>query len=209
VAELKRVYIYSVGNNCYKIGRTKHPPEERKRGWATGSPVKPKLYRDLLTEHPSVLENYIHHDLALKRRENGEFFNVRQDELDAAVDRAEAFTKELQPLAIEAKRLSRKKPTDKILDPTDDIRDLYRRLQEASREKYLLDRQIDLLVSRIKVAIGENCGIKGVAWWDWQERSTMDVKRFQEEHPILYEEYKRDSSCRVFRPERVDVPGNE
>jgi len=125
------------------------------------------------------------------------------------LDRAEAFTKELQPLSIEAKRLSRKKPTENILDPTDDILELYRRLREASREKYLLDRHIDLLVSRIKVAIGENCGIKGVASWDWQERSTMDVKRFQREQPVLYEEYRRDSSCRVFKPERVDVPGDE
>ena len=82
---LKHVYIYSVGSNCYKIGRTKHTPEKRKRGWATGSPVKPKLYRDVLTEHPSALENYIHHDLDLKRRENGEFFNVTEDELDTAV----------------------------------------------------------------------------------------------------------------------------
>ena len=209
MAELKHVYIYSVGSNCYKIGRTKHTPEKRKRGWATGSPVKPKLYRDVLTEHPSALENYIHHDLDLKRRENGEFFNVAEDELDAAVNRAEAFTQELQPLFHEAKRLSRKKPTDEMLDPTDHVRDLYRRLQEASREKYLLDRQIELLVSRVKIAIGENRGIEGVASWDWQERSTMDVKRFQKEHPVLYEEYKRDSSCRVFRPERVDLSADE
>ena len=125
------------------------------------------------------------------------------------MNRAEAFTQELQPLFHEAKRLSRKKPTDEMLDPTDHVRDLYRRLQEASREKYLLDRQIELLVSRVKIAIGENRGIEGVASWDWQERSTMDVKRFQKEHPVLYEEYKRDSSCRVFRPERVDLSADE
>ena len=99
--------------------------------------------------------------------------------------------------------------TDRIVDAADDIRDLYQRLREASREKYLLDRQIALLVSRVKVAIGENRGIKGVALWDWQERSTMDIKRFQNERPSLYEEYKRDSSCRVFKLDRVDLPDDD
>jgi hypothetical protein len=113
VAELKHVYVYRIGaGNRYKIGRTKHPPEKRMHGWATGSPVKPKLYRDVLTENPSVLETHIHHILDLKRTENGEFFDVTQDELDEAVNRAEAFAKEFQPLVLETKRLSRKKPTD-------------------------------------------------------------------------------------------------
>jgi hypothetical protein len=143
VAELKHVYIYRIGaGNCYKIGRTKHPPGRRMRGWATGSPVKPKLYRDVLTDNPSGLETYIHHLLEVKRTENGEFFAVTQDELDQAVDRAEAFANEFHPLSREAKRLSRKKPSDRILEATDDIRDLYQSLRKASWEKYLLDREI-------------------------------------------------------------------
>ena len=209
MAELKHVYIYKIGpGNCYKVGRTKHPPERRMRGWATGSPVKPKLYRDVLTDNPSVLEKYIHHMLELKRTENGEFFNATQDELDDAVKRAEAFTREFHPLSREAKRLSRQKPAGIGVGPTDDIRDLYQRLRKASLERYLLDRDIELLVSKVKVAIGENRGIDGVASWDWQERTTMDVKRFQQEQPSLYEEYKRDSSCRVFRLDRVDLSEN-
>ena len=209
MAELKHVYIYRMGaDNCYKIGRTKHPPDKRMRGWATGSPVKPKLYKDVLTDDPSVLETYIHHLLELKRTENGEFFNVTQDEVDAAVNRAEHFTKEFQPLSREAKRLSRKKPSDRIVEATDDIRDLYQRLRKASLERYLLDREIELLVSKVKIAIGEHRAIDGVASWDWQERSSMDIKRFQKEQPSLYEEYKRDSSCRVFRLDRVDLPDN-
>ena len=96
-----------------------------------------------------------------------------------------------------------------MLDPTDHVRGLYRRLQEASREKYLLDREIELLVSRVKIAIGQNRGIEGVVVSGLAERSTMDVKRFQKEHPVLYEEYKRDSSCRVFRPERIDLSADE
>jgi hypothetical protein len=44
--------------------------------------------------------------------------------------------------------------------------------------------------------------MKGVASWKWVERWTMDIERLKKEQD---EQYKRDSSARVFRLERVDL----
>jgi hypothetical protein len=59
-SELHHVYCYQIGSgNCYKVGRTKKLPDKRMREFATDSPVKPQLYRDVETENASGLEKYI------------------------------------------------------------------------------------------------------------------------------------------------------
>jgi hypothetical protein len=214
-SELKHVYCYRIGSaDCFRVGRTKNPPEKRKRGWATGSPAKPTLYRDVLTENPSSLEAYIHHLLDAKRAENGEFFNVTPQELDDAIDEAEAFMKEYQPLLGQAAKLRRKKDNGAMVDPPDEMRAIYRQLREATREKFLLDRRIELLQSKIQVVIGDNRGMKGVASWEWEDHWEMNIPKFREAEPALYdalyEKYKRDSGRRVFRLERTDLTkGNQ
>jgi hypothetical protein len=76
-SELKHVYCYQIGSrSCYKIGRTKNPPEQRESGFATGSPAKFTLCKDVVTENASGIETYLHKLLDAGRTENGEFFNV-------------------------------------------------------------------------------------------------------------------------------------
>jgi hypothetical protein len=205
-SELKHVYCYQVGSgDCFKIGRTKNPPEKRMQGFATGSPVKLNLYRDIETEYASELETHIHKLLDLKRAENGEFFYVTAEEVDEAANEAVRFIGEFQPLVCKTETLRQQEPNEQIAEPSIEMLEVYRRLRELNRQKYLIDKQIDLLVSRIQVAIGDRCGMKGVASWKWVDRWTMDIERFKKEREELYEEYKRDSSGRVFRIERVDL----
>ncbi len=121
------------------------PAPARMRGLATGSPVKLTFYRAVETENASGLEKYIHQLLDAKRAENGEFFHVNRQELDNAINEAEAFIRESQPLLLEAKKLCRKKPNDTMVDPTDEMRDIYLQLRKANRDKFLLERRIELL----------------------------------------------------------------
>ncbi len=117
-SELEHVYCYQLGRgDCFKVGRTKNDPEERKRGFAAGSPVKLTLYRKIETEYPSSLEKYIHQLLDERRAENGEIFNVTAQELDDAVDRAVAFVEEFQPLLHEADNLRRNRRTTRWRNP--------------------------------------------------------------------------------------------
>jgi len=192
-------FHYQIGSgNCYKVGLTKNPPEMRLKGLATGSPVRPTLYRTVETEDARRLEKYIHKLLDAKRA-NGEFFFVTQQALNDAVDKAEAFVKECQQVLPEAKKLRRRKPNDTMAEPSGEMPAIYRQLREAMSKKFLLDQRIEFLVSKVQVAIGENRGMKGVATWQWEDRPWFDQKRFQEEHKTLYEEYARDSGCRKFR----------
>lgn len=204
--ELKRVYCYQLGSdNCYKVGLTKNAARARMRGLGTGSPVKLTFYRAVETENASGLEKYIHQLLDAKRAENGEFFHVNRHELDDAINEAEAFIRESQPLLLEAKRLCRKKPNDTMVDPTDEMREIYLQLRKANREKFLLEQRIELLESKVQVAIGENCGMKGIASWKWVDRWAMNVARFKKEHENLFEEYRRNSGSRTFCLDRVDL----
>lgn len=203
---LKHVYCFQVGcQNCYKIGRTKNPPHQRMRGVATGSQFKLQLYKDIETDDAAGLESYIHMLLDPKRAENGEFFHATREEIDEALGEAEAFVRELQPLLRQAKRLGKKRPTDTLLEPTPEMLGVYQELRDLHRRKFLVERRIGLLTSRVQVAIGENLGMKGVASWGWVERWPMDTKRFQKEHEALYKEYQRDSSSRTFLLEQVDL----
>jgi hypothetical protein len=175
------------------------------RGFATGSPVRFNFYRDVETENAQGLEKYIHQLLDAKRAENGEFFYVTREELDDAVDQAEAFMKEFQPLVHQVKKLHRKKPNDQMVDPSGEMLQIYRQLREASRARFLLERQIEFLESKVQVAIGENLGMRGIASWRWMDRWTMDIEQFRKDHEKLYEEYKRDSGCRRFILDSVDL----
>jgi hypothetical protein len=101
-----------------------------------------------------------------------------------------------------------------MVDPPDEMHAIYRQLREATRESFLLERRIELLRSKIQVAIGENRGMKGLASWEWADHWEMNIPKFREEEPALYEslyeKYKRDLSRRVLRLERVDLTrGNQ
>jgi hypothetical protein len=205
--ELKHVYCYQVGSdNCYKIGRTKNPPDERMRGFATGSPVRFTLYRDIKTENSSGLEKYIHHLLDPKRAENGEFFNVDAQELDDAVDQAVTFMEEFQPLRREANKLRRhSRPNHTTVSPSEEMRQIYKLLRKLTRDRYFIEQRIELLASKIQVAIGDNDRMEGVASWKWRDRWTINTDRFKREQSALYEDYKRNSGGRIFQLERVDL----
>jgi hypothetical protein len=210
--ELEHVYCYQVGSkNCYKIGRTKNLPEERKRGFATGSPDKPNLYLDIETENSADLETYIHHLLDEKRTENGEFFNVTKKELDEAVGQAKAFMSEFQPLYRQATTLRQKPPnqSDMMVEPTDEMREIYRQLRRLRNQKYFIERQVDLLMSKVQIAIGDKGAMRGIASWAWIDRWTMDIERFKKEQDDLFQQYKRNSGGRRFILDRVDLTEGE
>src|SRR5207247_6837630 len=119
----KNVYCYQSGSgDCYKIGLTKDEPRRRKRGLSTGSPVKfkPEPYRTIASEHAAQLETYIHHLLDERRAENGEFFYVNEQELDAAVDEAIAFVNESRPLVLDAKKLCKERQNGTMVESTEE-----------------------------------------------------------------------------------------
>ena len=202
-AILKDVYCYQRGSeDSYKIGRTAVTPEKRKRDISTGSSLKLTLYRTEKTAHPTKSEKHIHTLLSAKRAENGEFFFVTKHEADAAFDQAVAIVREAQEIIENATRARKRKPTETMLDATPEILNLYRELKAKERASFLIKQEIQVLQSKMQVAIGENAGIKGIATWKWRDTLTFNLKKFQQAEPVeyqaLFEKYKRNSGSRYF-----------
>jgi hypothetical protein len=201
------VYCFQLGSNdCFKIGRTKNSPEERRQGFSTVSPIKLHLYRTIETEYASELEKCVHQLLDDKRAENGEVFHVTALDLDDAVDRSVAFIEKSQPSVREANRLRRQKllSTTRV-QPTSEMLQIYRELRAYRREKFFIEQRIAFLESQIQVAIGDNWGMEGIASWAWTDRWTIDTDRFKKEQANLYEQYKRNSGSRRFHLESIDL----
>ena len=196
------VYCFQVGSSdCFKVGRTRNAPVGRLRNVSVGSPHKLTLYKTVETDSPSRLETYIHKLLQPHRAPNGEFFNVTKSHLDDALREATEFISASQPLLDEAKKHQRKKPTGRVLQPSDEILSLHRELKDALRESFLLERKIEFLQSKLQVAIGDNLGFQGVASWKWRETWTLNQSLLKREEPELYEQYREACGSRVFHLE--------
>jgi len=205
--EMENVYCFQLGNSdCFKVGRTKNSPEDRRRAFSTGSSESLKLYRTVETEYASELEKYIHQLLDAKRAENGEFFHVTAQELDLAIEDARAFVEKVQPVIYQAEQLRKESRLNEVMvEPCDEIFQVYQRLRKVRRDRYLIEQEIAFLESTIQVAIGRNAAMRGVASWRWQDRYTIDTERFREEQNELYQRYKRSSGSRRFCLERIDL----
>jgi len=204
---MQNVYCFQLGSgDCFKIGRTKNSPDERRHGFSTVSPVKLHLYRAIETEYAAELEKCIHQLLDEKRAENGEVFHVNALELDDAVDRSTAFIEKSQPFVREAGRLRKQRLLNATsVQPTSEMLHIYRELRAYRRERFFIEQRIAFLESQIQVAIGDNWGMSGIASWVWTDRWTIDMERFKEEQENLYEQYKRNSGSRRFHLEMIDL----
>ena len=196
------VYCFRVGaEDCFKVGRTKSDSKQRKDNVSVGSPHKLTLYREIQTEYASKLERFIHELLELQRADNGEFFYVTSSELDDAIEHALAFLSTALPLLDKAAKLQKTKPNDETLEPSAHDLELYNQLRDAQKELFFLKQKVILLQSQIKIAIGANLGIRGIASWRWQETARFNLTVFKAEQPEIYERYRRVSESRVFRIE--------
>lgn len=205
--EVESVYCFQLGDSdCFKVGRTKNSPEDRKRGFSTGSSERFKLYRTIKTEYARELETYIHQLLDTRRAENGEFFHVSAQELDLAVEDARSFVEKAQPLIYQAERLRKEKPLNEVLvEPCNEMFQVYQRLRKVRRDRYLIEQEIAFLESTIQVGIGRNAAMREIASWKWTDHWTMDMDRFKKEQDALYQQYKRNSGYRRFSLERADL----
>ena len=196
------VYCFQVASlDCFKIGRTKNAPSARIKGVSVGSPYKLTIYREIPTDHAIQLEKYLHNMLAPLRAENGEFFNITKQQLDKAIEEAQLFLAESLPVLQKAKEFERQKTMAHMLEPTEEVFLIKRKLKEALRQSYILERQVEVLQGQLQIAIGENLGIKGVASWKWREQWKLNQALFKKEEPKLFEKYCKLSSSRVFRLE--------
>jgi hypothetical protein len=92
-------------------------------------------------------------------------------------------------------------PNDEILEATSEVRAIHAQLRRARKDKFLIEKQIMLLNSKLQVVIGENRGVAGVATWAWFEGEELEEARLRAEQPDVVAPYMRAVAYRKFRVE--------
>jgi T5orf172 domain len=196
------VYCYQLGDtNYFKIGHS-IDPKVRENAYLTISPLDLIERCRVETAHPTALETCIHYLLEPRRiKHRKELFETTIQEVDEAFAKAIPIVDESQRLKSDAAVLGKKKPANKtMLAASDEILQLYEELRLVSRDEFLLQRRVEVLESKIKLATGENIGIADVFEWKWIPGQRINIEALKKARPNLYKlllkHFKNDTSHR-------------
>jgi hypothetical protein len=196
------VYCFQLGDtSCFKIGKSVNP-NRRKGAFSTASPLELIGRRCEASAHPEALEKYIHELLEPNRVLNRrEVFNATLQEVSEAFVTAVPAVNEAEKLLEQAATLAKSKPANRtMLAPSDEVTDLYGQLRKARQDEFFLQRRIEVLESKIKLAIGDNLGIKDTVSWEWRPGFRIDIEKLKKQRPHLYKlllnKFKADLSGR-------------
>jgi putative phage-type endonuclease len=96
-----------------------------------------------------------------------------------------------------------KDTVDDAIEATPEIEDMARKLSAYKTAAKNIDAKIDAVKFEIQKYMEDhavlNIAGKKAHSWKWQTARRFDTKAFQKDHADLYEEYKKESSTRVFR----------
>jgi Meiotically Up-regulated Gene 113 (MUG113) protein len=196
---MAHVYVLRSGNeDVFKIGRTRHDVDSRRRGLATGNPHPLTVFDVIETEHEALCETFLHRRLR-SRRVSGEFFAVVPEELEAAIRETRELLADLVTSKQEVKRLAQEESDGLVLKPGSAEWSIYENLLEVREAQDHYAFQRELLENKLKLTIGTAEGLEGIASWKTQERRQFDEASFKLERPELFQTYVKLSRLRVFR----------
>jgi len=96
-----------------------------------------------------------------------------------------------------------KDTVDDAIEATPEIEEMARKLSAYKTAAKNIDAKIDAVKFEIQRYMEDhavlNIAGKKAHSWKWQTARRFDSKAFQKDHADLYEEYKKESSTRVFR----------
>lgn len=115
------------------------------------------------------------------------------------------FTKGIRPEPQNLTDLQRrwKDTVDDAIEATPEIEEMARKLSAYKTAEKNIKEKIDAAKFEIQKYMGEhavlNIAGQKAHSWKWQTARRFDSKAFQKDHGDLYEQYKKESSTRVFR----------
>jgi len=197
------VYVLKIGTaaDLYKIGKAKDY-EQRIKAHRTMSVERLTLYAEIETEHYAAVETYLKHLLQGHRWVDGEgteLYQAEQAVIDAAVAAARQRATVVIPRMAEAAALAAQVSDGTVLTPDDAVMALYRerlRLKQAEWEAFHEGERID---AELKAIMGCASELAGVATFTSGVTRDFDEKRFQHDHPELYESYRFERHTRAFK----------
>jgi hypothetical protein len=188
--------------DLFKIGHTKNDAvEPRVKGLQKkGRPAR-VVFRKIETECHLEVEKHLQHTLGKWRAgSEREWFCITEQQALSAYDEGLRIAAHYEKQKHELESLCAVASTNgQEIEPSPDILDLYARLTKKKDEQRAIEDEIVLLENDLKIAIGMNDGIKGVATWRVVTSSRLDVTRLKEEKPEVYDLYACQQSTRTLR----------
>ncbi len=196
------VYIFKTGPTQFKIGRTKHI-ENRRKKLSTGNPNSIELFDYIETEHDNLVEKYLQKKFYAFICETGdstEHYEIDSEILKQGFQEAREFLlKKYLPMLEQSQQFSKCEVTEELKQPFDEAKNLYKRLLDIRGKAEVLNFEKDYLENQLKVLIGETSGIEGMITWKIQTSMKFDASSFKKEHSDLYTKFSKESKSRSFK----------
>lgn len=197
------VYVLQSGSvNLFKIGRTTGSVEKRIKQLNTGNPHPLVMFDVIETEEASSCETYLHKRLRTTQHFGSggtEFFAIEPDDLMAVLKDARSFLSEYISAKKAAEEYKAMPSEDRVIEPTEELQDDYRRLLEIREQQDMLKFERELIECRIKSALGTASEIRSIATWKTSLVTRFDQDLFSEENVELYSQYLKQTAQRNFR----------
>ncbi len=188
-----------------KIGLVRDAKETAKRiaEHQTGNPRKIYDYRSLSSPFVEHVETLMHYWFAPKWI-TGEWFNMNEDEIDAAIAIAEEIIQEQQESKVTLERsyeLGLMESTGETIEASEDAQKVWEELTQVKVEMDVLAARKKIIDHELRKASGNAGGIAGVLSVSFIEGGIrFDDKLLLEDHPELHEEYCTKETSSVTGP---------
>ena len=196
------VYVLQSGSaNLFKIGRTTGSVEKRIKQLNTGNPHSLVMFDVIETEEASHCETYLHQKLRTSKHfGNGgtEFFEIDPDDLRAILNDARGFLDQYISTKNAADEYKAAQSEDRIIEPTEELRNDHRRLNEIREQQDMLEFERNLIEYRIKTALGTASELRGIATWKTSLVMRFDQDSFRQANPELHAQYLKQNAQRKF-----------
>jgi hypothetical protein len=150
-------------------------------------------------ESPAKVEAYLKNYFESKRKGGtDEWFDIELSEMPEAMQRAQRYVKDLVELKPEVEMLKSAETCETFLEPLPSDREAYIRLRQIDEAMAKLKYERDQLQWRLKLRIGRDEGIKGIASWLSFSKKRFDLTVFKRENPYLHQAYCTDRIERRF-----------
>ncbi len=197
------VYIFQNGkDNYFKIGRTKSTLEKRKKELSTGNPKPLTLFDFIETDQDSLVENYLHtkfYKYLCTEGDAKEFYFIEPENLHKGIEEAKKFLAEYLSALEESEKYAKCDPNGTLLQPNDEIQEIYKDLRRVKEEIASLEFEKEILENKLKNKIGDTDGIEGIASWKTQIRSFLQQESLKEQYPDIYRQFSIEKKFRFFR----------
>lgn len=181
--------------NLIKIGVT-NDLDSRMNSFFTANPnLQLESYIEV-DDEATRIEKFLH-DVFIKKRDKGEYFDISREDAEEQIEFVKKWLLD-RPDSNEIEKVRNLTDLDPVREPTNIEREIIDRLVDIRAEKARLELQEEVLRDHLIKSVGSSSGIKG--WINFRSKSEtrLDMSRFKNERPELYEEYSRTINVRVF-----------